>query len=65
MKMCVSVPQTVHRSAGGLEVWVEDRFTLTGVGLHTEAVSVPAACSKTVWTPSTSATAMLTVTNGT
>lgn len=44
---------------------MEDRFRLIGVERHREADNVCAACSKIVWTPNTSATAMPTVTNGT
>lgn len=64
IKTCVSLLQTAHRSAGGSEVQMEDKFRLIGVELHREAANVCVACSKTAWTPNTSATAMLTVTNG-
>lgn len=65
IKTCVSLSQMAHCSAGGSEVQMEDKFRLIGVELHREADNVRVACSETVWTPNTSATAMLTVTNGT
>lgn len=65
IKTCVSLSQTVQRSAGGSEVQMDNKFRLIGVELHREADNVRVACRKTAWTPNTSATAMLTVTNGT
>lgn len=61
----VCVFQRVHRSAGGWEAQLQVRSSISGVGLSLEAISAPVACSKTVWIPVTSVTAMPTMINGT
>lgn len=44
---------------------MKDKYRLTGVELHQEAVVVPAACSRTAWTPNTTVTVTLIVLSGT
>lgn len=61
---CAYVFQMVLNSAGGWEVQAEDRCRLIGLELCMEVTSVPAVCNRSVWTPNTSATVMLTAVNG-
>lgn len=65
MDYYVFVFQRVLHSAGGWEVQVRVRSRRTGVGLCQAAASVPVVCRTTVWTQITTATVMLTTTNGT
>ncbi|KAF3841800.1 hypothetical protein F7725_023751 [Dissostichus mawsoni] len=56
-----STHQTALCSAGGWGVRVEDRCRRIGAELQQEVSSVPVVCSRTVWTPNTTATETLPV----